>query len=62
MEELYFALTGNEFGVHLEESTRLVSLSEAQEIYDQYVENYGCASLFKVEDGCITRVKEETEF
>jgi len=62
MEELYFALTGNEFGVHLDESTRLVSLKEALEIYGRYIDAYGCASLFKVGEGCITRIKEEAEF
>lgn len=62
MEERFFALTGNEFGVHMDESIRLVSLEEAQSDYNRYVDEYGCASLHEVIDGSIVRVKQEAEF
>jgi hypothetical protein len=59
MEERFFALTGNEFGVHLDECIRLVSLEKARETYDQYLKDYGCASLHEVIDGEIIRIKQE---
>lgn len=62
MEERYFSLTGNEFGVHLDESIRLVSLEEALDDYERYVNEYGCASLHEVRDGEIIRIKVNCDF
>jgi len=62
MEERFFALTGNEFGVHLDESINLVSLEEAQSDYETKVRIYGCASLHEVRDGSIVRIKMEANF
>jgi hypothetical protein len=62
MEERFFALTGNEFGVHMDESIPLVSREQAEEDYSRFLEDYGCASLHEVREGGIVRVKMEDEF
>lgn len=62
MEERFFALTGNEFGVHMDESISLKSRKEAEEDFKQYFEDYGCASLHEIRDGFIIRIEQETKF
>ncbi len=62
MENRFFAVTGNEFGVHMDESIQLVSREEALETYIRYAEEYGCASLYEVRDGEIVRTNQESEF
>ena len=62
MERKYFALTGNEFGVHLPNHLNLLTEDEATKEYLEMVIEYGCAGLYKVEDGQITMVRQEAEF
>jgi len=62
MEERYFTLTGNEFGVHLDDAIRLVSLEQAESDYAKYLDDYGCASLHEVIDGQIIRIDQEIKY
>jgi len=62
MEERFFALTGNEFGVHMDESVPLVSRAQAEEDYTRFVNEYGCASLHEVQERSIVRIKMEADF
>jgi len=61
MEERFFALTGNEFGVHLDATIKLVSWEKALADYIQFIEDYGCASLHEVRDGEIIRIEQKCE-
>ena len=61
MEERFLALTGNEFGVHLDECAKFLTREEAQEVYNRYVSEYGCASLHELKDGALVRIQMETE-
>lgn len=62
MENRYFAITGNEFGVHLDESIRFVTLEEAEMDYRNYLAEYDCALLYELRDEQLIRIKGEAEF
>jgi len=61
MEERFFALTGNEFGVHMDECIKLVSWEKALADYIGFIEDYGCGSLHEVRDGEIVRIEQKSE-
>ena len=62
MERNYFALTGNEFGVHMPMQVDLKTEAEAMMDFIHGRELYGCAALYKVENGQIQLVNQECDF
>ena len=60
----YLVITGNEYGFDLSDVIDLnfVDLEKAEETYTNYIEEYGCAAIYKVLDNKLELVKIEQNF
>lgn len=61
---MYLVLTGNEYGVDILNNTDLkfISIEDAETRFQEYVEEYGCAAMFKVEEDGLKLIKDECNF
>ena len=64
MEDVFLVLTGNEFGLDLGNATDLKfrKTKEAEELYESYLEEYGCAGMWKIGDDGLVFIKSEANF
>ena len=63
--EKYLVLTGNEYGFDLLNMVDLNFIEdelEANETYDSYLEEYGCAAMFLVKQSGLKVIKSEHNF
>jgi hypothetical protein len=60
----YLVLTGNEYGYDVGNMIDLIFRpeEEAEELYQQYLKDYACASMYRVLEDRLELVKEESEF
>lgn len=65
---MYLVLSGNEFGIELmafdygETILFIPEFEDAVKKYDKYLEEYGCAAMYKMASDKMTLVKEENNF
>lgn len=61
---MYLVITGNEYGYDLNNMTDLTFLpkDKAEEAYDKYLEESGCAAMYEVLPTGLKLVKQEAEF
>ncbi len=65
LQTMFLVLTGNEFGISLDvhERTKFIPyLDVAEKLYDQYIEEYGVAVMYKVESDRLIPIKHQTDF
>lgn len=58
----YIVLYGNEFGFNIDDEVKFVSLEEAEELYSQYLEEYGCAVMYEFTGYSLLLKKSDCEF
>ena len=61
MGNKYLVLTGNEFGLDMSD-TKFLNTSEAEDKYNEYIEEYGCASMYQVLGNKLELIKQENDF
>jgi hypothetical protein len=54
---LDIVFTGNECGIELEESEKILDFVGAEELYNNYIEERGIATMYKVTDKSIEHIK-----
>lgn len=58
----YIVLTGNEFGINIEEEVEFISYEEAEKLYETYLEEYGCAVMYEFTGFSIILKKKKYNF
>ena len=65
---MYLVLSGNEFGIDLmafdygETILFILDFEDAKGKYRKYLEEYGCAAMYKMEPTKMTLVKQDSNF
>ncbi len=61
---MYLVITGNEYGFDLGNMVDLKFINEekAEEVYQEYLDDYGCAAMYKVNLDGLESIKMESNF
>ena len=62
MNDKYLVFTGNEFGMGMDNYHGFLSLEKAEEMYQEYLEEYECAAMYILKDDGIELVKNDYTF
>jgi len=58
----YLVFTGNEFGLTLDNEVEFIPLEEAEELYNKYLEEHGCAMMYEFTGYSILFKKSDENF